>query len=420
MGLTMRERKAVTREVSKRYRKAGKKAKGKMLDEFCELTGYNRCYGARVLREEVGKDPRAGKGLHMHRRGLAVGRRGRKRKYGPEVVGPLKRLWAVADGICGKRLAAIMVGLIQALERFGEISLRPEARRLLMEMSAATIDRLLAPERRKVQLKRRSGTKPGSLLKSQIPVRTFSEWNEKAPGFVEVDLVAHDGGDPRGEFIQTLDMVDVCSGWTETRAVKNKAQIWVFQALKEVRASLPFPLRGLDCDNGAEFINAHLLRYCQQHGITFTRSRPYRKNDSCHVEQKNWNVVRRAVGYQRYDTQEELDMLNRLYDVLRLYTNFFQPSVKLLRKTRQGSKVIKEYDRPQTPCQRLLGSEHLSAEAKYRLSDLYHTVNPAQLQRDISTLQETLYAPVKNQTPKPTKEVTTLTHFEYILADATK
>jgi len=412
MGLTMQERKTVTKETREKYGRASKKGKGRILDWFCELTGYNRCYAARVLRDR-------GAAARRRRGGRRKGA-GRRRKYGEEVLGPLKKVWAVADGMCGKRLAAIMAEMIRKLERFGEIRVEDKVRSLLAEMSASTIDRLLAPERKRMRLKGRSGTKPGSLLKGQIPIRTFAEWDQKVPGFFEVDLVAHDGGNAKGEYVQTLDMVDVFSGWTETRAVKNKAQIWVFEALREVRGGLPFPMLGLDSDNGAEFINDELTRYCQENSITFTRSRPYRKNDSCHVEQKNWHVVRRTVGYDRYEGEEQLNTLNQLYQVLRLYTNFFHPSMKLLRRRREGSKVIKKYDKPQTPYQRLLGCEHLSAEAKYHLSELYETLNPAQLQIDISTLQERLSTLVQNQTTKPKKEVTTPTHFEYIFAEATK
>jgi hypothetical protein len=411
MGLTMQERKGVTKETRERYGRASKKGKGRMLDWFCGLTGYNRCYAARVLRDR-------GEGTRRRREKKSEGA-GRRSKYGPEVLGPLKRVWAIADGMCGKRLVAIMPETIRKLEQFGEIRLGKDVRALLLQMSASTTDRLLAGERRKMQLKGRSGTKPGSLLKGQIPVRTFSEWNEGAPGFFEVDLVAHEGGNAKGEYIQTLDMVDVFSGWTETRAVKNKAQVWVFEALREVRERLPFPMLGLDSDNGAEFINDELTRYCRQNSITFTRSRPYRKNDSCHVEQKNWHVVRRTVGYHRYETKEQLLTLNQLYQVLRLYTNFFQPNMKLVEKTRQGAKVSKKYDKPQTPFQRLLAFPSLSTEGKYRLAELYETLNPAQLQRDISSLQETLSALVQKQARKPKKEVTTPNHFEYILADAT-
>lgn len=215
-----------------------------------------------------------------------------------------------------------------------------------MKVSASTIDRLLRQEKKKYTLKSRSKTKPGTLLKNQIPIRTFSEWDEGRPGFMEIDLVGHDGGDARGEFIQTLDVTDVCTGWTETRAVRNKAQVWVFEALKEIMDRIPFDLLGIDSDNGSEFINHHLFRFCTERKITFTRTRSYRKNDNCFVEQKNYSVVRRFAGYLRYNTEEELKLLNELYSYLRLYTNFFQPVMKLTEKTRIGSGVIKRYDIP--------------------------------------------------------------------------
>lgn len=216
-----------------------------------------------------------------------------------------------------------------------------------MTISAATIDRLLKPEKKKHQIKGRSHTKPGTLLKHQIPIRTFSEWNEQKPGFVEIDLVGHDGGNSSGEFAQTLTVTDVCTGWTDMQAVKNKAQCWVFEALKDIRDRLPFDLLGIDSDNGGEFINDQLYRYCIQEKITFTRARSYRKNDNCFVEQKNYSVIRRAVGYMRHDTPEELHLLNELYWHLRLYSNHFHPVMKLLEKTRVGSKVKKKYDKPQ-------------------------------------------------------------------------
>ncbi len=213
-----------------------------------------------------------------------------------------------------------------------------EVRGKLLSISASTIDRLLAPDRARLSLTGRAGTKPGTLLKHQIPVRTFSEWDDALPGFVEIDLVGHEGGVIRGEYCQTLDVTDVATGWTETRAVKNKAQVHVFAAIKEIREALPFPLLGIDSDNGSEFINNELHRYCQDKRITFTRSRAYKKNDGCYVEQKNWSVVRRNVGYARFDTLEELAVLNELYAFLREHTNFFMPSAKLLSKTRTAPR----------------------------------------------------------------------------------
>jgi len=263
----MREKKAVTRELSKRYRRGKKKEKAAILDEFCRLTGYNRSYAARALRRSS-SGPRPAR------------KRVRARTYGPEVTQPLVKIWATLDGICGKRLAPFLPEIVTVMERCGELILSEEARVRLTHVSAPTIDRLLAGERKKLEIKGRSGTKPGTLLRHQVPVRTFSEWDEARPGFFEIDLVSHDGGSSRGDFAQTLDMVDVASAWTETRAVKNKAQKWVFEAIQEVEGVLPFPMLGIDSDNGSEFINHHLIRYCEAGEITFTRARPYRKNDS--------------------------------------------------------------------------------------------------------------------------------------------
>jgi hypothetical protein len=294
------------------------------------------------------------------------------------------------DYICGKRLQPMLPELLPVLERFNEFSCDRETRAKLLRISAASIDRLLKPERRKYELRGRAGTKPGTLLKKQIPIRTFAEWDEQCPGFVEIDLVAHDGGLAAGDYCQTLDLTDIATTWTETLAVRNKAQAWVFAALKEMRPKLPFSLLGIDSDNGSEFINKDLLAYCQQQKLSFTRSRPYRKNDNCFVEQKNYSVVRRAVGYARYDTEAQLHLLNELYATLRLYTNFFQPTMKLKSKERVGSKVIKRYDRAQTPYQRVLASAQVSEAEKERLRAKYKTLNPAALKRKLMRLQERL------------------------------
>ncbi|MFZ3121970.1 MAG: DDE-type integrase/transposase/recombinase [Thermodesulfovibrionales bacterium] len=274
-------------------------------------------------------------------------RRKRKRQkyYDEKVFEVLKKIWLIMDCICGKRLAPALKEVVLKLQKHKEIAIDKGIRQKLFKISPATIDRMLSGPRKKLNIKGRSLTKPGTLLKNQIPIRTFSEWDEKRPGFIEIDLVGHDGGDAGGEFIQTLDVTDVCSGWTETQAVRNKAQVWVFEALGGIKKRLPFPLLGIDSDNGSEFINHHLLRFCKEGKITFTRSRSYRKNDSCFVEQKNYSIVRRSVGYYRYDTEEELKTINELYGYLRLYTNFFQPVMKLIEKTRIGSKVQKKYDR---------------------------------------------------------------------------
>jgi hypothetical protein len=295
--------------------------------------------------------------------------------------------------------------IVPVLESFNELHLTDDARKKLLSVSASTIDRLLAGDRREYELKGRSRTKPGSLLKSQVAVRTFAQWDEGRPGFLEIDLVSHDGGVACGEWIQTLDATDVYSGWTETKAVRNKAQVHVFAALLEIRKSLPFALLGLDSDNGSEFINNHLSRYCQHEGLTFTRSRPYRKNDSCFVEQKNWTVVRQSMGYARYDTPEELDLLNEIYGTLRLISNFFLPQMKLIEKTRTGAKVRKRYDEARTPYQRLIDSGFLSEKEERELSAEYGRLNPVALRRELDGLQLQLLETTRRKERLRKKEV---------------
>jgi hypothetical protein len=222
---------------------------------------------------------------------------------------------------------------VEVLERHGELELAIDVRTKLLQISAATIDRALAPERKRLQVRGRSGTKPGSILNRQIPIRTFAEWDDRRPGFWEIDLVAHDGGAGIGKFCQTLDLVCVATGWRRCGRSRSRPSGGCSRPCWTSAECLPFPLLGLDCDNGGEFINVELFRYCEQEGITFTRSRPYRKNDNCFVEQKNWPVVCQQVGYHRYDTSAELDALRDLYRYLRLYVNFFQPQMKLVSKS---------------------------------------------------------------------------------------
>ena len=384
----MREKKALVKVVAPRFQEAGVKDKEVILDEFVQATGYNRCYAAYLLRNH-GKKVRVGTVIIVGDATKRLKRESRK-IYDHAVLDALKQIWMIMDCICGKRLVGIIKELIPILELHGEIVLLSETRGKLLKISAATIDRLLAEEKNRLVGRGRSRTKPGTLLKSQIPIRTFSEWSEARPGFVEIDLVAHDGGSSSGEYAQTLDVTDVCTGWTEARAVRNKAQVWVFEALVQIRKQLPFELLGIDSDNGSEFINAHLVRYCEENHITFTRTRSYRKNDNCFVEQKNYSVVRRAVGYSRHDSQEELKVLNELYEYLGLYTNFFQPVMKLVSKERIGAKVRKTYDKPRTPYQRVLESGQVTTATKKQLTKTYRGLNPAQLKREITGLQNEL------------------------------
>jgi len=378
MGLSMSQRKAVTKEMAYRYRSASRGGKRVMLDELCALTGWHRDHARKALRLALRPGPGPGP------------RCPRPVVYGEDAIAALRTVWAVMDAPAGKRLAPFLPEIVPRLRACGELLIDDQTAGLLCRMSAATIDRRLAADRKKLQLKGRSGTKPGSLLKSQIPIRTWADWDDARPGFVEIDLVAHEGGEPSGEFCHTLDVTDVATGWTEARAVKNKAQKWVFAALLEITAAFPFPVRGIDSDNGSEFINAQLLRYCEQNQITFTRSRAGRKNDGAYVEQKNWSVVRQAVGYHRYDTDAELALLNELYALLRLTINFFSPQQKLLSKHRDGAKVTKRYDTAKTPYQRVLADPRVPAKIKHGLTRQYAQLNPAQLRRDTLTLSQQL------------------------------
>lgn len=399
MRLDMKARQSLVRVTAGRYQKASKKEKRKILDEFVPSTGYHRCYSSLLLS-------RHGRPLRVDSKTTLVGdvskwvRKKREPIYGADVLKALKIVWMNLDFMCGKRLKAALTQTVSVMERWGEMNVSAETKRKLGRISAATIDRLLGPERKRLELKSRSGTKPGTLLKHQVEIRTFADWDENKPGFAETDLVSHGGGDERGEFCQTLCLTDVCSAWTEAEAVRNKAQVWVFEGLKNIRQRLPFDLLGIDSDNGSEFINGHLITYCKQEGITFTRSRPYRKNDNCFVEEKNYTVVRRAVGYMRHDTPGELEILNRLYHYLCLRTNYFLPSMKLASKQRIGSKVVKRYHLPETPYQRLLGSTDVPRGAKQQLKRTYQELNPAQLTREIARLQQALWKAVQKKHKK--------------------
>ena len=383
MRLTMKERRSVTAVVAERYQKSTKKEKSLILGEYIQLTGYNRSYATFLLRNH-------GRRMRVNNNTVLVGdcrkrvKRTRDRTYDDRVVRVLKKVWLIMGFICGKRLKPALKEVISILERYEEIELDKTIREKLLKISAATIDRVLALERKKRSLRARARTKPGTLLKHRIPIRTFSEWDEHRPAWWDtreetlVEITYRTWIDP------LVKPGDVCTGWTETQAVKNKARVWVFEALKEIRKCLPFKLLGIDSDNGSEFINDHLYGYCGEEKISFTRVWAYRKNDNCYVEQKNYSVVRRAVGYHRYDTPQQLRLLNRLYARLRLYTNYFQPVMKLGEKIRVGSKVKKKYGRPRTPYQRVLEAslvEKESWENKVRLNQEYAKPNPAELRR---------------------------------------
>jgi hypothetical protein len=361
-----------------RYAKASKKGRSQILDEYVATTGCHRKHAIAVLsgRRQRVKGPI---------------RRPRRAIYTDEDARAILALADLFDHICSKRLRAAMDNELPKLRLCGFLDVSPESYVRLQRVSPSTMDRL----RRRYGRRRgrsRGLTKPGTLLKSQIPIRTWADWNEDQPGFCEMDLVDHSGGNTRGDHAWTLTFTDIKTGWTECVAVRNKAQKHVFAAIKRVRERLPFPLLGVDSDNGSEFINDELYRYCKRERITFTRSRVGRKNDDAHVEQKNWSIVRRTVGYRRYDTSHQLHLLNRLYSVLRLYVNFFLPVMKLAKKERHGSKVKKTYDDPQTPFARVLASPDVSDENKNALRTAYQELDVVQLRQQIDDLIEQLWS----------------------------
>lgn len=360
-----------------RYRQAGRAEKEQILDELIGITGYHRKYAIQMLN-------------HPPRRRKRKRRTGQT-KHGGSICAPLEQIWRTANCICGKRLVPVLPQYIEVLERYGELQLDDETREHLLTISPATVDRLLKRARARTKPHGLSTTKPGTLLKHTIPIRTFAQWDDAQPGFMEIDLVAHCGETTRGEYLNTLDMVDVCTRWVELTPLINRSQATVTAAIAAVQMRLPYALLGLDSDNGSEFINANLKRFCEQAQITFTRCRPYRKNDQAYVEQKNWTAVRQMVGYDRYEGEAACAVLAALYEPLRLYLNFFQPVMVLVEKQRDGAKVKKRYDQAKTPYQRTLDAPQVPEDAKARLRQLYQTLNPAELLRQIEARQEALW-----------------------------
>lgn len=394
--ISMTTRKELSRELAQRYQRARKKERGQILGEIIAVTGYNRCYASWLLRNWGRKHVRwQGKQrvVYVGIRGKKVVRtRNRPKKYDEEILAALQKVWLVLDCPCSKRLKDYLAEIVRKMERQGLLTLNQETREKLLSISARTMDRLLRADRRRLWGKNKGGTTPGKLLKWQVPIRTFAEWDHSQPGFLEIDLVEHNGGSCRGIYAVTLNGTDIATGWTEPLAAENKSQTHVFEALNTSLKRYPFPILGLDADSGGEFINTNLIRYCQQSHITFTRGRPYRKNDQCYIEQKNWTTVRKTVGYERYDTPEEIGLLNRMYAYLRLYSNFFQPQMKLLKKVRRGSRLTRHYDTAKTPYQRILAHPNIPGLVKKRLRRHYDRLNPLLLKQSILGLREKLRA----------------------------
>jgi len=368
--------------IRRRYRKARKKDKKPILDEFCTNCGYHRKYAIRLL----GLPPRP-----------RVNHPGAKPIYDSQaLLLALKRIWFATDQMCSKKLkAAILLWLPHYEQEYGAL---PESvKTQLLAISARSIDRLLKPVRAQSARRRLCGTKPGTLLKNQISIRT-EHWDITRPGFVEADTVAHCGNTLAGDFVWSLTLTDILSGWTENRATWNKGALGVMTQIEDIEAQLPFPILGFDCDNGSEFLNHYLHRYLANRPspAQFTRSRPYHKNDSAHVEQKNWTHVRQLFGYDRFDKPQLVDLMNNLYhNEWRIFQNFFCPTLKLKEKQRINSKYIKKYHPPATPCQRLLESDHVSIETKDQLITTFLNTNPFDLRKTIQAKLKMIFNALK-------------------------
>jgi hypothetical protein len=412
----MAERRAVVQQTFRRYQKADRRHKGRILDEFVQLTGYSRAYAALVLRQwdtvhwQVGpRGPlRLVAGAPRQPRAPAA------RLYGEAERKALIHLWYLCDCMCGKRLVPAIRVLLHVYQRWGELKVNLKVQQKLLRLSAATADRMLRDERSTLRTSRGlSHTRPAaSHLLRQIPLRTFDEWDRRVLGQVQADLVGHDGGLNQGDFAFTCTVTELCVGWSELRPVVNKARVNVKNALADIRVSLPFPIVALGTDTGSEFINNHLFAWCQSCQIAFSRTRPYRKNDNCFVEEKNNSLVRRTVGYLRYDTPQELALLTAIYQRQTLLSNYFYPWMKLISKTRRGARVYRRYDTPRTPCQRLLERADVSALTKEHLRGTFDRLNPAALKRELTELQDQLY---KLASGKPTPHFTHIRGKELVI-----
>lgn len=373
--MTKRDKHAVIRAFSQQYKQAKRKSKSELLNRLVVTTGYSRKH----LIEILPNPPKVPKRKRRIQHSVYL-----------QIAKPLRILWAVSNYACGQRLKPVIPNLLAALRRHKELVVSKEERKLLLKISSATIDRLLVHDRKRINLKGRSRTKPGSLLKHQIPIKMWTDWDRARPGFVEVDSVHHCGVSLFGDYLFTLNAVDVATGWNECCAHLGKSEYRTTEALEIIKKRLPFPLLGIDFDCGGEFVNWHLLRYCNRNHITYTRARETIKNDQNYVEQQNYSVVRRFVGYQRLDTQEQLGILNNLYKLLSDYQNFFQPVMKLKEKVRDGAKVTRRYDKPLTAYQRVLKQKDIPKETKDKLRERYIKLNPKKLLWEITNLGKKL------------------------------
>jgi len=375
----MQTKHEITKTILVRYLRSTKEEKKKILDEFCATTGYERKYAITKLKKlqmtPHFKDSIAGK--HT---------RNRERIYDGYVEAVIEQIYEVLGGIGSRRIYPSLNTILEKGISFGHIKIDPITEMKVKAMSRSTLDRMIIRARERNAIKGISTTRPGVLLKSEIPLRV-GVWEETDPGFFEIDLVAHCGDNASGMFISTLNTSDIATGWFESEPVMGKAQENILNGIQEITDRLPFVLSGIDSDNGSEFINHQLYKYCIKKEIIFTRSRPYKKNDNAHIEQKNYTTVRQVLGYQRFDTKEIFELIKKLYrGPLRLYINFFQPSVKCIEKKRIGSQIKKVYDTAKTPYERVLLHPSVPQENKEKLTVLFESLDPFKLRKEIDVL----------------------------------
>lgn len=380
----MQTRHELTLEILPRYLKENKQGKTKILDEYCLNTNYKRKYAIAKLKDYQLTPALKFKVPGKHKRN-------RKKIYDMATEESLHIIWNIYDNICAERLHPQIKTAIDKLISCKELKINSEVEMKLKTVSLGTLKNLL--KNIKVRETNRIGgtTKPGSLLKNQIPLRV-GLWDEKKVGFSEIDLVAHCGDSLSGEFVFTLNTTDIKTGWFEAEGVLGKSQGRVFEGIKNIRKRLPFKLLGIDSDNGSEFINWIMVSYCEKENIVFTRSRPYQKNDGAHIEQKNWTTIRKNLGYTRIETKEKVDLVNELYrGPLSDYINFFLPSMRCIERKRVGSKIIKKFDKAKTPYQRIIESDDISQETKNVLDKKYRKLNPVVLRKEIDRIKKKIF-----------------------------
>jgi len=377
--MNIKEKFAYVKLLKVQYQKSSKKKKGKIIDELIKNIGYHRKHAIRILSTIQSRN--------LWRK--STFKRARVSSY-LGIVKPLKELWMTSNYLCADRLQPFIPELLKVLQKYHEIEVDDDQKKMLLSVSRSTVGRLLSPVRKEMFGHGKSTTRPGTLLKHQIPIQTYTPWDNQTPGFEEIDFVALCGESLKGDYVNIFDAIDIAVCWSELQGLMGKGRFAVTKALDKIKDRLPFPLKGVDSNNDAPFINGHFLNYCQTNHLTFTRCRPYKKQDQAHVEQKNYSVVRKYFGYRRFDTLRQLEIINLICETISLYHNFFQPVMKLKEKIRIASRIKRVHDVPITPYQRVLESPDIPEETKIKLRTKYESLNPKQLLKRIIQLTNQL------------------------------